>query len=165
MKESQIREQIAAIEGTLVSWFPYTLPNHYPNLRVSLLTVFLRLPEDILETFRERFHFVIEVLPSDTESVSVVSPPPIERVRFEGDYVPGHLLKQESARVYHYILFLESVALNKSSEYLMGTMIRYLADAYIRFVIRKPSSPGEGAETLAKEWGFTAEILAYLKEK
>lgn len=163
MKESAIRERIEILERDLVTWFPDVLPKYFPNLRVSILTVFLRLPDDVLQAINQRFHFVIEVLPADTESFSVCAPPPIERVRSEMEYISGHLLKQESQKVYQYVFFMESVALNKSSEYIMGTMARYIADAYLRFVLRKDSPPGEGAEALAKEWGFTAELVSYLK--
>lgn len=165
MKESAIRERIAILERDLITWFPEGLPRYYPNVRVSVLTVFLRLPEDVLQALHDRFHFVIEVLPADTESFAVCAPPPIERVRSELDIISGHLLKQESRKVYQHIFFMEPVALTKSSEYIMGSMVRYIADAYLRFVLNKTTPPGEGVEALAKEWGFSGELVAYLKEK
>jgi len=165
MRESDIRERIALLERDLITWFPEALAKYYPHVRVSILTVFLRLSEDVLEAIYSRLHFVIEVLPADTESFSVCAPPPIERVRSENDYISGHLLKRESRKVYQYIYFLESAVLNRSSEYIMGTMARYVADAYLRYVVQKKGAPGEGAETLAKEWGFGAELVAYLREK
>src|SRR5262249_45994714 len=165
MKESDIRERIAVLERDLITWFPDTLPKYYPGVRVSILAVFLRLPDDVLETLYRRFHFVIEILPADTESFAVSAPPPIERVHSEADFVSGALLMQESRKVYQYIFFMEPAVLSKSSEYIMGTTARYLADAYLRFVLQKKGAPGEGAETLAKEWGFIAELVAYLKER